>query len=313
MPKVSVIGAGDVGATVAFALQISGLATEIVLLDANAQRAEGNALDLNHGLFFTPPCLIRAGDWAACAGSDVIVITAGARQQSGETRLDLTRRNAAICRGIVEQLRPHVGAARLLVVANPMDLMTQVVAEAAGLEAGRVFGSGTVLDSARFRFELSQWCGVDARNVHAYVLGEHGDSEVFVWSHVAVGAVPFETFCRGCPRGCETAQRGEIEQRVRQSAYHVIEAKGFTNYGVSLAVAKILEAILRDERSVLTVSTRLSGAYGLHGVSLSVPCVVGAGGVERVVEMVLSAEEQAGLERSAALLRSAASNAAGPL
>lgn len=302
MPKVSLIGVGDVGATAAHLLQVSGTATELVLVDADQARAAGHALDLNHGLFFAPPVTIRAGDLGDCAGSDLIVITAGARQQPGETRLDLTRRNAGILRSIMTGLRPHVGDARVLIVTNPVDVMTRVAADCADLPPGRLFGSGTVLDSARFRFELSRWCGVDARNVHAYVLGEHGDSEVFCWSHASIGAIPLRAWCRGCRRDCDQEQRAAIEQRVRDSAYHVIEAKGFTNFGVAMAIRRIAEATLRDEQSLLTLSTALDGEYGLHGVCLSLPCLVGRDGVTRTIPADLSADEEQALRRSAAVL-----------
>ncbi|HPD13313.1 MAG TPA: L-lactate dehydrogenase [Planctomycetota bacterium] len=313
MSKVSVIGVGDVGATVAYTLQMSGLATEIVLSDVDQARARGHAMDMSHGLFFVPPVAIRAGGYAECAGSQAIVLTAGARQKPGETRLELTRRNAAICRSIVDGLKPHLGEAVLLVVSNPVDVMTHVALERSGLAPGRVFGSGTVLDSARFRYELSRTCRVDARNVHAYVVGEHGDSEVFLWSQVHIAGTPLEAFCEGCGHACVpgdptaslAAARAAIERSVRESAYHIIESKGFTNYAVSLAILRILGALLRDESSVLTVSTRVEGEYGLRGVCLSVPCVVGRGGVRRIVESRLADGEQAALARSAGVIREA--------
>jgi len=305
MAKIGIIGIGDVGATLAYTLQISGLATEIVLIDINRERAEGHAMDMNHGLFFTSPVKIYAGDYADCAGSDLIVITAGARQKPGETRLELTRRNAGICRSIVSELGLYIGEANILVITNPVDVLTYVVLKSSGLPSNKVLGSGTVLDSARFRYELSRRCGVDARNVHAYVIGEHGDSEVFLWSHVHIGGVPLEAFCARCDRKCIPDERGKIEEAVRRSAYHIIEAKGYTNYGVSLAVLRIIGAILRDERSVLTVSTLLQGEYGLEEVCLSVPCLVGSKGIERVVETILAEDEMEGLANSAEVIRSA--------
>ncbi|MEW6232795.1 MAG: L-lactate dehydrogenase [Chloroflexota bacterium] len=305
MPKISVIGVGGVGATLAYTLQISGLATEIVLVDSNRQTALGNAMDMNHGLFFTPPAKIRAGDFPDCAGSDLIVITAGARQKPDETRLELTNRNAAICTSIVRELEPHIGEAKILMISNPVDVMTHVVLEASKLPSNRVFGSGTVLDSARFRYELSHRCGVDARNVHAYVIGEHGDSEVFLWSQVHIGVMPLEVCCQECDRGCIPDERREIQERVRKSAYHIIEAKGYTNYGVSLAVRRIIEAILRNERSLLTVSTLLHGEYGLENVCISVPCLVGSNGIERVMETPLADDDRDGLMNSAQVLKSA--------
>lgn len=306
MAKVSVIGVGDVGATAAYTLQISGLATEIVLIDVDQARAQGQAMDMNHGLFFTPPVTIRAGDYADSSGSRLIIITAGARQKPGETRLELTRRNAAICRSILQGLEPHIGDAHILIITNPVDILTYVALKVSGLPARRVFGSGTVLDSARFRYELSRRCEVDARNVHAYVVGEHGDSEVFLWSQVHIAGTPLDAFCRGCEHSCAPPDRGDVERAVRESAYHVIEKKGFTNYAVSLAVLRIAGALLRNERSVLTVSTLLSGEYRLNDVCLSVPCLLGSRGVERIIATDLSEAERAGLVASAAALRAAA-------
>ena len=305
MSKVSIIGAGDVGATVAYTLQISSQATEIVLVDVNHDKAHGNALDMNHGLFFTSPVKIYAGDYSDCAGSDLIIITAGARQKPGETRLELTRRNAAICAGIVQGLRPYlVSHTKILMLSNPVDVLAYVALEASGLPAQQVFGSGTVLDSARFRYELSRRCQVDPRNVHAYVIGEHGDSEVFLWSQVHVGTMPLDVFCRDTPQNCILDEKAEIEENVRKSAYHIIDAKGYTNYGVSLAVQRIIESILRNERSVLTVSTLLHGEYGQEDLCASVPCLVGAGGIERVLDIALPDDERKGLMNSAQVIKS---------
>lgn len=305
MSKVSIIGAGDVGSTVAYTLQISSQATEIVLVDVNHDKAHGNALDMNHGLFFTSPVKIYAGDYSDCAGSDLIIITAGARQKPGETRLELTRRNAAICAGIVQGLRPYLVAhTKILMLSNPVDVLAYVALEASGLPAQQVFGSGTVLDSARFRYELSRRCQVDPRNVHAYVIGEHGDSEVFLWSQVHVGTMPLDVFCRDTPQNCILDEKAEIEENVRKSAYHIIDAKGYTNYGVSLAVQRIIESILRNERSVLTVSTLLHGEYGQEDLCASVPCLVGARGIERVLDIALPDDERKGLMNSAQVIKS---------
>jgi len=305
MSKITIVGAGDVGATLAYTLQIEGRATEIVLVDERTVTAHGHALDMNHGQFFTPPVRIRAGSLQDAAGSDLWVIAAGTRQRTRETRLDLTRRNAEICSSIVQRARPWLGDARVLVVSNPVDVMTYTVWSESGLPRHRVFGSGTVLDSARFRYELSRWCDVDPRNVHAYVAGEHGDSEVFLWSRVHVAGNPLGDFCRHCRKNCGPQERQSVEQRVRDSAYHIIEAKGYTNYGVSLAVSRMIGAVLRDEKSVFTASAVLDGEYGLHEVSLSVPCVLGAAGVHRIVETELPAEESQQLDRSAHVVRSA--------
>ncbi|MBM4030736.1 MAG: L-lactate dehydrogenase [Planctomycetes bacterium] len=311
MSKVSIIGAGDVGATIAYTLQVSGLATELVLVDLDQARAQGHAMDMNHGLFFTPPVTIRAGGYPDCAGSRVIVVTAGARQRPGETRLELCRRNADICGGIVDALAPHLGDACILMVTNPVDVMACVALRRSGLPPSRVFGSGTVLDSARFRFELSRTCRVDPRNVHAYVVGEHGDSEVFLWSQVHIAGTPLEAFCEGCSHGSLPDDKAAVERRVRDSAYHVIEKKGFTNYAVSLAVLRIVGAILRNEHSVLTLSAPLQGQYGLDGLCLSLPCIVGAGGIERIIHTKLSDAESQALARSADVIRAAIAAALG--
>ncbi|MGA3175657.1 MAG: L-lactate dehydrogenase [Syntrophorhabdales bacterium] len=305
MPKVSIIGAGDVGSSVAYTIQLSGSATEIVLVDADKGRAEGHALDMNHGLFFTAPVRIMAGGYADCAGSDLVVVTAGARQKENETRNDLTRRNGAIVRGIIEALEPHLGSAKILVITNPVDVMTRLVLETSALPSRRVFGSGTVLDSARFRYVLSAHCEVDPRNVHAYVIGEHGDSEVFLWSQVRIGGIGLEWFCPECGKKCSAENRRSMEESVRRSAYHLIEAKGFTNYGVSLAARRIIEAVLRNESSVLTVSALLDGLYGMSDVCLSVPCLVNAVGVARMIEAPLTGEEREALYRSAEVIKSA--------
>ncbi len=305
MPKVSIIGVGDVGATVAYTVQLSGSATEIVLVDANRDRAGGEALDMNHGLFFTAPVKIRAGEYADCARSDIVIVAAGARQREHETRIELTGRNASIVRAVMNGLKPYLGDAKVLVVTNPVDVMTRVAVESSDLPPGRVFGSGTVLDSARFRYELSRRCEVDPRNVHAYVIGEHGDSEVFLWSQVRIAGVGLEWCCPQCVNKCEAGSYSPVEEAVRNSAYHLIEVKGYTNYGVSLAARRIIDAVLRNESSVLTVSTLLDGAYGMSGICLSLPCILNAGGVSRMIEAPLTGEEREGLYRSAAVIRAA--------
>ena len=305
MSKVSIIGAGDVGASIAYTIQLSGLATEIVLIDADRERALGHVMDMNHGLFFAPPVNIVSGDYPDCSGSNLIVITAGARQRRHETRLDLVQRNTEIIKGIFKNIKAYIGSAGILMITNPVDVMTYVMLKISGLERSRVFGSGTVLDSARFRYQLSHHCIVDPRNVHAYIIGEHGDSEVFLWSQVHMAGVSMEAFCAACGRDCRVETRGLIEKEVRESAYHVIEAKGFTNYGVSLAIRSITSAVLRNEFSVLTVSTLLTGEYGLEKVCLGVPCVLGAGGIERIITGPLANEEEQALHLSAGVIESA--------
>ncbi|MBN1350539.1 L-lactate dehydrogenase, partial [candidate division KSB1 bacterium] len=244
MSKIAIIGVGDVGATLAYTVQLSGLVTEIVLIDLEKARVNGHALDMNHGLFFTPSVNIYAGDISDCYGAAVVIIAAGARQKSGETRLELVQRNAAICKKIVEQVVPHINDETVfLVTTNPVDIMTYVTFKASGLSHQKVIGSGTLLDSSRFRYALSKHCNVDAKNVHAYVIGEHGDSEVLLWSLVNISGIKLEDFCKGCKTKCQGPPIKEIETEVRESAYHIIAAKGFTNYGVSLAILRIMSAI----------------------------------------------------------------------
>jgi L-lactate dehydrogenase len=296
--KVVVFGAGAVGATYIYALLQTGLAGEIALIDIDAKRVEGEIMDLSHGLPFVPPVFIHAGSPSDCAGAHLIVVTAGAKQAPGQPRSQLIKRNAAITRAICSEIAKYPSEAVLLMVTNPVDALTQVALDHLGWPRERVIGSGTVLDSARFRFMLSQHCGVDARNVHAYVLGEHGDSEVAAWSLAHVAGIPISEYCRIC-KVCDYQQsHAEIAQRVRDSAYHIIDYKGSTYYGIGLSLIRISGAILRNENSVLTVSTLLKGEYGLQDVCLSVPCVVGEKGIVRLIDGRLSDDEHKALVES---------------
>ena len=303
MPKVVIIGAGSVGTTLAYTLQITGVATELVLIDSNHELAEGQVMDMNHGLPFVPPVHILAGEYPDCQGADVIVLTAGAPMKPGETRLDLVDRNAQIVRRIMDSITPYTREALLLVVTNPVDIMTYVVAKHSGLPLRRVIGSGTVLDSARFRYLLGRHCTIDAHNVHAYVIGEHGDSEVLLWSQVRMAGTSLELFCKHCTGRCVSLDKTGITEAVKNSAYHIIEAKGSTNFGVALAATKIVEAVIRDENSVLTVSIMLNGEYGLNGCCLSVPCIVNKTGVSRIVEAELDPIERNEFIQSAEVLK----------
>ncbi len=302
--KVVIVGAGAVGATFAYALAQSGLSDEIALLDVNQELAKGEVLDLSHGLPYYPNVQISVGQADAYTDAHVIVITAGAKQKSGETRLDLLQRNAAIIENIVGDIVEHDSKAVIVVVSNPVDVLTYLAHKKTSWERGRVIGSGTVLDSARFRYLLSTHCGVDVHNVHAYILGEHGDSQVAAWSMSHFAGVPINEYCKHCG-SCEGWEntKAEIEERVRRSAYHIIEYKGATNYAVGLALLRIVGAILRDERSVLTVSVPLQGEYGLSEVSLGVPSIVTQNGVESVIEANLTTNELDALHASASLLQ----------
>ena len=297
--KVIVIGAGSVGTTYIFALMHTGLAGEIVLIDTDRRRVEGEIMDLSHGLPFIPPVTVRAGDYSDCADANLIVVTAGAKQASSQSRTELIQSNAKIISSIAEQIRKYDTDAVLVMVTNPVDALTQLALERLGWPRQRVIGSGTVLDSARFRYMLSQHCGIDARNVHAYVLGEHGDSEVVAWSMTHIAGAPIGERCAICKRCDWTKEHKRIADRVRDSAYHIIDYKGSTYYAIGLSLVRISGAILRNEHSVLTVSLLLQGEYNIEHVCLSVPCVVGDTGVEQIITTPLSAGEQAALKSSA--------------
>lgn len=302
--KVVIVGAGAVGSTFAYALAQKGLAEQICLIDANSNFAEGQALDLAHGLPFYPSVQIRAGDSRDYSDAQVIVITAGAKQAPGESRLNLLQKNAAMIENIVDEIVAQKSQAVLLVASNPVDILTQVALKRSGWIKNRVIGSGTVLDSARFRYLISQHCKVDVGNVHAYILGEHGDSEVAAWSMTHVAGMPIDNYCPQCGN-CRDwhGERERIVREVKDSAYHIINYKGSTYFGIGMSLARIVGTILQDQNSVLTVSTYLEGDYGLHDVCLSVPCVVGQGGVKRIVQTELTPDEQSALESSAQILK----------
>ncbi|MBE0536838.1 MAG: L-lactate dehydrogenase [Phycisphaerae bacterium] len=301
--KVVVIGAGSVGATYCYVMMQTGLANEIVLIDVDQQRAEGEVMDLCHGLAFVPPVLIRTGAYPDCADANLIVLTAGAKQKQGQSRLDLVRKNTEIICSICDEIATYCRESVLLVVTNPVDVLTYVAIRKLGWQRGRVMGSGTVLDTSRFRYMLSDHCGMDPRSIHAYVLGEHGDTEFAAWSMAHVGGLKVTEYCKTCGR-CEfQTEHQRIEQAVRNSAYHIIDYKGATYWAIGLALRRISEAILRNENSVLTVSALMVGEYGLRDTCLSVPCVVGTSGISSIIQARLSQSEQEALAASADALR----------
>ena len=301
--KIVVVGAGQVGATTAYTLLLSGLASELVLIDLNEKKARGEVLDLAHGIPLCPPAEIKVGTYADCENADIVILTAGANQKPGETRMDLTRKNIAVFRSIVPQVVKYASHAILLVVTNPCDVLTYVTWKISGLPSSQVIGSGTVLDTARLKYLLGERLGVDSRSVHAFIIGEHGDSELAVWSGANVSGVDLDQFChlRGDPLDHEEMER--IYQGVRDSAYEIIRRKGATYYGVAMAVERIVRAIVRDEHSVLPVSNLLQGQYGIDGLCMSIPAVVGRNGVEDTLEIPLSPAEREALRDSAATLR----------
>ena len=304
--KVVIIGAGAVGSTFAYALAQSGVADEIVLTDMDNNLVQGQVMDLAHGLPFYPNVQINAGSAEDYGDAHVIVITAGSKQRPGESRLDLLQRNARIIESIMDEIQAQDSQAVVLIVSNPVDVLTYVAQRRVNWPRGRVIGSGTVLDSARFRYLLGQHCGVSVHNVHAYVLGEHGDSEFAAWSISHVAGMRFDDYCQMCG-DCRDWQeeRRQIEEAVRTSAYHIINYKGATYFAVGQALVRIISAIVRNEKSVLTVSTVLEGEYGLNNVCLGVPAMVGEAGVERVIEADLPPEERIALERSAGVIKEA--------
>lgn len=301
--KAVMIGCGFVGSASVFALMQSGLFTEIVLIDADKNKAEGEAMDISHGIPFARQMKIYAGDYDDVSDAGIIIISAGAGQKPGETRLDLVHKNVNIFKSIIPEIAKRDFGGILLVVANPVDILTQVAIKLSGLPEERVIGSGTVLDTARLKYALGEHLSVDSRSVHAFIVGEHGDSEVVAWSSANVSGVKIPKFCemRGHYKHRENAD--EIAQNVKNSAYEIINRKHATYYGVAMAVKRICEAIIRDEKTVLPVSHMMHGAYGIEGVVISMPAIVGADGLETDVPIELNGEEALKLKESADALK----------
>ena len=297
--KAAVIGCGFVGASIAFSLMQRGLYSELVLLDVNREKAEGEAMDLSHGLPYTASMRIYAGGYDDVADCSMVILTAGANQKPGETRLDLIGKNVAILKSIIPELTRRDFQGILLVVANPVDVLTYAAWKLSGLPAHRVIGSGTVLDTARLKYLLGQHLGVDSRNVHAAIIGEHGDSELAVWSSANISSIDLDQFCqlRSHLNNREILDR--IYHEVRDSAYEIIRRKGATYYGIAMAVARIAECIVKNEHAMLPVSVLLEGQYGLESLCLSIPSIVGYDGVETVLEIPLAPVERQALLASA--------------
>jgi L-lactate dehydrogenase len=300
--KVTIVGAGAVGSTFAYALAQRGVAEEIVITDLNTDLAKGQVLDLVHGFPYYPTVKIRFGAKEDFADSNIIVITAGAKQQSGESRLDLLQKNVRIIENIVDDVVAQNSPAILIVVSNPVDILTYFAWRRSSWPRHRVIGSGTVLDSARLRYLLSEHCQVNVQNVHAYILGEHGDSEFAAWSLGHIGGIPLDNYCRSMENDLD---RNKIEQQVKDSAYHIIDYKGATYYAVGLALVRITEAIFRNQNSVLTICSVLQGEYGLKDVCLGIPTLVNESGAGRIIESKLTKEEIALLHHSASVIKNA--------
>lgn len=306
--KVAIIGCGFVGSASAFALMQSGLFSEIVLLDADRRKAEGEAMDIAHGLPFTGAMKIYAGDYADIADAAIIVVAAGAGQKPGETRLDLVKKNVGIYQGIIPEIKKLDYQGILLIVSNPVDILTYTALRLSGLPENRVIGSGTTLDTARLKYKLGEHLGVDSRSVHAFIIGEHGDSELAVWSSANVSGIPLNDFCEMRGHFDHDTSMQRIADEVKNSAYEIIERKKATYYGVAMAVKRICEAIVKDEKSVLPVSRMMHGMYGIDGISLSMPAIIGKNGVESDVPISLSEKEARELRRSADALKAVAAD-----
>ncbi len=301
--KVVVVGAGKVGSTVAYTIMMNNLTSEIVLVDVDRNRARGEALDMSHGIAYFKQVLIRDGDFDDCADADVIVISAGIGRQPGQTRIDLARTNVAVTRDIVARIMKYASNPLIVVISNPVDVLTYLVQKESGLRPGRVIGSGTTLDTGRFRYLLSQHCQVDVRNVHAYIIGEHGDSEVPVWSRASIASKPFDEYCEDCPKRCQNINRQVMFEQTRDGGAEIIKMKGSTFYGVAQAATRIVGAISGDENSVLTVSSVLTGQYGITDVALSLPSIVNHNGIDRYLDIRISDEETQQLLQSAEKLK----------
>ncbi|WP_113930416.1 L-lactate dehydrogenase [Bacillus sp. P14.5] len=301
--KVALIGTGFVGSSYAFALLNQGVARELVLIDLNKEKAEGDARDLNHGLPFSSPLKIWAGDYSDCSDADLVVITAGANQGPGETRLDLVEKNVKIFKSIVGEVMKSGFDGIFLVATNPVDILTYATWKFSGLPKERVIGSGTILDTARLRYLLGDHFDIDARNVHAYIMGEHGDTEFPVWSHATIGASPLrEMIDMDDPQTQKELE--EIFVNVRDAAYHIIERKGATYYGIAMGLVRITKAVFNNENSILTVSALLEGEYGMDDLYIGVPAIINRDGIKKVIEMPLNEKEKEQFAHSATTLKS---------
>lgn len=301
--KAVIVGCGFVGSSSAFSLMQSGLFTEMVLIDADKARAEGEALDISHGIPFAKPMRIYAGDYDDIENASVIIITAGANQKPGETRLDLVKKNISIFKSIIPEIKKRSFKGILLIVSNPVDILTTVAIKLSGLPENRVLGSGTVLDTARLKYAIGEHLDVDSRSVHAFIIGEHGDSEIAAFSSANVSGIKLDKFCEMRGHFNHKKATEEIANNVKNSAYEIISKKKATYYGIAMSVKRICEAIVRDEKSILPISSMMHGEYGIDGIALSMPAILGKDGVETHVPIQLDEEENSKLQQSADTLK----------
>jgi len=304
--KIVVVGAGSVGTTFAYSLLIRGLASQIVIIDINRDRAEGEAMDLNHGLPFAFPTKIWAGDYSDCKDSDIVVIAVDKGQKIEQSRLDLAQGNFELLKQIIPNVTEYTKDCILLMVTNPLDVMTYAALKLSGFPKNRIIGSGTILDTARLRYSLGEHLQVDPRNVHAYIIGEHGDSEVPVWSLANVAGIKLRDYCPICKVPYDHEVFNELFLKVRNAGYEIIKRKGRTNYAVALGMTKIVESILRDENAIATVSCLLEDYHGVSEICLSVPVVLNRNGVKEIIKLPLDEEEIASFQKSADIIRKVA-------
>ena len=304
--RIAVVGAGFVGSSFAYSLMIRGTVSEIVLIDVDKKRAEGEAMDLNHGVSFVQPARIWAGDFSDCEGADIVVVSAGLAQKPGQSRLDLVKANVEIFRQMIPKVKEYNDECILLIATNPVDIMTYAALKFSGFQPNRVIGSGTILDTSRLRYLLGERLRVDPRNVHAYIIGEHGDSEVPAWSLASVGGVKLEEYCAASSYIVHELRLNDIFEQVKNAAYKIIELKGRTYYAIGLGLTRIVESIIRDENAILTVSSLLRDYHGVNDICLSVPTIVNRSGVREVLKLPLTDDETKEFQDSASALKKVA-------
>ncbi|MBU5293643.1 L-lactate dehydrogenase [Anaerosalibacter bizertensis] len=301
--KISIIGIGAVGATTAYSLIMSGFATELVLVDVNKEKTEGEALDLSHGAGFIKPVNINAGEYKDTKDSDIVIVTAGAAQKPGETRLDLVNKNIQIFKGIIPEVVKYSPNCILLIVSNPVDILSYVAYKLSGFPKERVIGSGTVLDTSRLKYQIGKRFDVDARDIQTYIMGEHGDTEFVAWSLTNIQGISIDEYAKEFNYKYDDKFRTSVHENVKNAAYEVINRKGATFYAIALAVSRIVEAILGDEKSILPVSTLVEDYYGVDDIYLGVPAIVGRDGVEKALKVSLSEDEVKDFKSSAKTLQ----------
>jgi L-lactate dehydrogenase len=304
-PKIAIVGAGSVGTAFAYSLLIHGLASQIVVIDVNKERAEGEVMDLNHGIPFAYPVEIWSGDYHDCKDADIVVIAVDKGQKIEQSRLDLAQGNFEIMKQIIPNITKHNKECILIVVTNPLDVMTYAALKLSAFPNSRVIGSGTSLDTARLRFLLAQHLQIDPRNIHAYIIGEHGDSEVPVWSLANVAGIKLKDYCLACKVPFTEREFEDMFLKVKNAGYEIIRRKGRTNYGVALAITRIVRCILRNENSVLTVSTLLEDYHGVNDICLSVPAIVNKKGIKEIIKLPLNENEISDFQKSATIIKNA--------